>query len=107
SEENAEQRLVSWIRNCREARTRRFQIAHSNSTTTTDAFLGPGPYDGGHLFIAAFSRERVAPFSTPRHQYESYDRACDDFAQRLDAKDRLSHCWLCRPRQRHRRRSAD
>lgn len=47
--------------------------------------FGPAPLDAGYLFIGAFSRERVALFETPRHQYESFDRARDDFTQRLDA----------------------
>lgn len=48
--------------------------------------FGPAPHDDGYLFVGAFSRERVAPLSSPRHQYESFDRARDDFTQRLDAK---------------------
>ena len=47
--------------------------------------FGPAPLDEGYLFIGAFSRERVAPFESPRHQYESFDRARDDVTQRLDA----------------------
>lgn len=47
--------------------------------------FGPAQFDEGYLFIAAFSRERVAPFATVRHQYESFDRARDDLSQRLDA----------------------
>ena len=45
-----------------------------------------GPYESpeGFLFIGAFSRESVRPFSNPKHQYVSFDRARDNFSERLD-----------------------
>ena len=47
-----------------------------------------GPYESpeGFLFIGAFSRESVRPFSNPKHQYVSFNRARDDFSERLDQR---------------------
>lgn len=45
--------------------------------------FGPAPYEDGYLFIAAFSREQIELFREPPHQYESFDRARDDFTQKL------------------------
>jgi hypothetical protein len=39
----------------------------------------------GYLFSAAFSRETVDPFTKVKHRYGSFNRARDDFAQRMDA----------------------
>jgi hypothetical protein len=49
-----------------------------------------GPHQTGQafIFIGAFSREEVSPFRSPEHQYGSFNRARDDFTQRLD---RLTH----------------
>lgn len=48
--------------------------------------FGPAPTGDGFLFIAAFSRERVAPLETLKHQYSSFDRARDDVTQQLGAR---------------------
>jgi hypothetical protein len=47
-----------------------------------------GPYKAGQsfVFIGAFSRERVSPFHWPEHRYDSFNRARDDFALKLDQK---------------------
>ena len=47
--------------------------------------FGPAPFEGGYLFIGAFSRERIDIFRDPPHQYSSFDQARDDFTQKLDA----------------------
>ena len=46
--------------------------------------FGPHVFDNGYLFTGAFSREEVDPFRDPPHQYGSFNRARDDFTQRLD-----------------------
>lgn len=46
--------------------------------------FGPHVFDKGYLFTGAFSREEVDPFRDPPHQYGSFNRARDDFTQRLD-----------------------
>ncbi|MBA1156234.1 hypothetical protein [Microvirga mediterraneensis] len=46
--------------------------------------FGPHEFEQGYLFIAAFSREEVDPFRDPGHRYGSFNRARDDFTQRLD-----------------------
>lgn len=45
-----------------------------------------GPHKVGDIFVfvAAFSREEVDPFRWPGHRYASFNRARDDFTQRLD-----------------------
>jgi hypothetical protein len=47
-----------------------------------------GPYSekGRFLFVGALSRERVAPFSNPRHQYVSFNQARDKFADAFNLK---------------------
>jgi hypothetical protein len=39
----------------------------------------------GYLFLAAFSREAVDPFTKVKHRFGSFNRARDDFTQRMDA----------------------
>jgi hypothetical protein len=46
--------------------------------------FGPAQIDGSYTFIAAFSRENVDPITKVKHRYASFDRARDDFTQRLD-----------------------
>jgi hypothetical protein len=48
--------------------------------------FGPYRFDGGYLFIGAFSRERVYPLERPGHRYASFNEARDRFSQSLDAK---------------------
>jgi len=48
--------------------------------------FGPFTMDGAYVFTGAFSREEVRPASKPAHRYASFNRARDDFAQRLDRK---------------------
>jgi hypothetical protein len=47
-----------------------------------------GPYegDGGYIFIGAFSRELVSIRHDPVHRYDSFNKARDDLAARLDAR---------------------
>ncbi|HZH52860.1 MAG TPA: hypothetical protein VEZ16_13375 [Microvirga sp.] len=46
-----------------------------------------GPHKAGeaYVFTGALSREDIAILRPPRHRYASFDRARDDFTQRLDA----------------------
>jgi hypothetical protein len=46
--------------------------------------FGPHVMGQAYLFTGAFSREEVDPFRDPPHQYGSFNRARDDFTQRLD-----------------------
>ena len=46
--------------------------------------FGPHVMGQTYLFTGAFSREEVDPFRDPPHQYGSFNRARDDFTQRLD-----------------------
>lgn len=46
--------------------------------------FGPHRFDGGYLFIAAFSRERVNLLHWPAHRYESFNAARDGFTRGLD-----------------------
>ena len=46
--------------------------------------FGPHRFDGGFVFIGAFSRERVSPLHWPAHRYESFSAARDGFARELD-----------------------
>jgi hypothetical protein len=46
--------------------------------------FGPHKMGEAYVFIAAFSREEVDPFASPKHRYASFNRARDDFTQRLD-----------------------
>ena len=48
--------------------------------------FGPYPFDGGYLFVGAFSREKVDPLARPGHRYVSFNEARDRFSQSLDAK---------------------
>lgn len=46
--------------------------------------FGPHATGNAYIFIAAFSREDVDPFRDPGHRFASFNRARDDFTQRLD-----------------------
>ncbi|RDI54872.1 hypothetical protein [Microvirga subterranea] len=46
--------------------------------------FGPHATGSAYIFIAAFSREDVDPFRDPGHRFASFNRARDDFTQRLD-----------------------
>jgi hypothetical protein len=46
--------------------------------------FGPHVVGQAYVFTGAFSREEVDPFRDPPHQYGSFNRARDDFTQRLD-----------------------
>jgi hypothetical protein len=46
--------------------------------------FGPHAFEQGYLFTGAFSREEVDPLRYPPHRYGSFNRARDDFTQRLD-----------------------
>ena len=48
--------------------------------------FGPHRFDGGYLFIAAFSRERVNLLEWPAHRYASFNEARDAFALGLDTQ---------------------
>jgi hypothetical protein len=45
--------------------------------------FGPCEQNGQQFFTGAFSREKVVPLAKVRHQYVSFNRARDDFAQKL------------------------
>jgi len=47
-------------------------------------FFGPYRYEDAFVFVGAVSREKVAPLSTPRHQYVSFNRGRDAFAEAMD-----------------------
>jgi hypothetical protein len=47
--------------------------------------FGPHVFGQGYLFTGAFSREEVDPLRDPPHRYGSFNRARDDFTQRLDS----------------------
>lgn len=46
--------------------------------------FGPYRWQQAYLFTGAFSRERVDPFRWPGHRYASFNRARDDFAEKLE-----------------------
>ncbi|MEH2248503.1 hypothetical protein [Nostoc sp.] len=48
--------------------------------------FGPYRYKGACIFIGAFSREKVMPFSKIKHQFVSFDQARDDFAKNINLK---------------------
>jgi hypothetical protein len=48
--------------------------------------FGPHPCDGGWLFTAAFSRERLEVLEKVKHHYVSFNQARDDLSQRLDMR---------------------
>lgn len=48
--------------------------------------FGPYTMDGAFVFTGAFSREAVRPYRRPAHRYASFNRARDDFTQRLDRR---------------------
>ena len=47
--------------------------------------FGPALIDGKYYFVGALSREKVVPLDKIKHQYVSFNRARDDFAEKLDA----------------------
>src|SRR5512139_10074 len=47
--------------------------------------FGPNRTGEGYVFIGAFSREGVRPLHSPHHTYSSFNRARDDFSQRMNA----------------------
>jgi len=47
-------------------------------------FFGPYRYKDAFIFVGAVSREKVAPLSMPRHQYVSFNRGRDTFAEAMD-----------------------
>jgi hypothetical protein len=47
-------------------------------------FFGPYRYNDAFIFVGAVSREKVAPLSMPRHQYVSFNRGRDTFAEAMD-----------------------
>jgi hypothetical protein len=46
--------------------------------------FGPHQLGQGYVFAGAFSREEIDPLRDPPHSYNSFNRARDDFTQRLD-----------------------
>lgn len=48
--------------------------------------FGPFSFKGKLYFVAAFSRENVAPLKKVKHQYNSFNYARDRFAEALDEK---------------------
>jgi hypothetical protein len=49
-------------------------------------FFGPYQYRDAFIFIGSVSREKVAPFSEPRHQYVSFNRGRDTFAGAMNLR---------------------
>jgi hypothetical protein len=47
--------------------------------------FGPHAFGQAYVFTGAFSREEVDPLRYPPHRYGSFNRARDDFTQRLDS----------------------
>jgi len=47
-------------------------------------FFGPYRFEDAFIFVGAVSREKVAPLSMPRHQYVSFNRGRDAFAEAMD-----------------------
>jgi hypothetical protein len=47
-------------------------------------FFGPYRHEGRFIFVGAVSRERFAPLSVPRHQYVSFNRGRDKFADAMN-----------------------
>jgi len=47
-------------------------------------FFGPHAFGDGWVFIGAFSREGVDPVAHVKHRYESFNRARDDLAGKLE-----------------------
>lgn len=48
--------------------------------------FGPHFFDNSYLFVAALSRENIAPFDKVKHSFASFNRARDEFAESLDLK---------------------
>jgi len=48
--------------------------------------FGPHFFGNSYLFIAALSRENIAPFDSVKHSFASFNRARDEFAESLDQK---------------------
>ena len=46
--------------------------------------FGPYRHRDGYIFIGAFSREKVEPFERIKHRFVSFNRARDDYADRMD-----------------------
>lgn len=46
--------------------------------------FGPYRHRDGYIFIGAFSREKVEPFEHIKHRFVSFNRARDDYADRMD-----------------------
>jgi hypothetical protein len=53
-------------------------------SNTHGRIFGPHQFGQGYLFAGAFSREEIDPLRDPPHSYGSFNRARDDFTQRLD-----------------------
>lgn len=64
--------------------------AYSNEPFVIDnnhgRIFGPYNHEGHYLFIGAFSREKVAPLASVKHDYVSFNRARDDFAENMTRK---------------------
>lgn len=64
--------------------------AFSNAPLEVDnshgRIFGPAVVSGRYWFTAAFSREDIAPFDDPMHQYGSFNRARDEFAGGMEQR---------------------
>lgn len=60
-----------------------FEVDNNHGRVFGPAYVA-GAAGGPYYFIGAFSRERVDPVTKVKHRYGSFDRARDDFAQRMD-----------------------
>ena len=48
--------------------------------------FGPHFFGNSYIFIAALSRENIAPFDKVKHSFASFNRARDEFAESLEQK---------------------
>jgi hypothetical protein len=58
-------------------------------TNNHGRIFGPHPFDGRHVFIAAFSREEVDLLRWPGHRFASFNQAREDFARNLNRGTRF------------------
>lgn len=55
-----------------------FELANNHGR-----IFGPHPVNGGFLFVAAFSREKVEPLAHVKHAFVSFNQARDQFAEHM------------------------
>lgn len=55
-------------------------------TNNHGRIMGPAPYAGGYIFIAAFSEERPAFAGKLEHVFVSFNAARDDFSRKMNTR---------------------